>query len=302
MAVLRGTFSRIDGAGVTDLAAYLAYYSALSIFPTVAVLIALVGLAGGSGTAQTLIDAVSAIAPSSMVHALSGPIHGLVRSNSEAGLAAVIAFAGALWAASGYVGGFMRAANAIHGVEETRPIVRRRAVQLGLTLATLALLALMLAAIGLSGPLLHSAAASLGFGPTDEAIFRIARWPLLALAGCAAIAILARYGPNLDPRPWSAVAAGTGLSLAIWILGSLGFALYVATLGSYQATYAGLAGAIVFLIWLWLSNLALLVGVSLNAELALRQLEPKPEDEGEPATEPAQTDRRLHDRTPSHVG
>jgi membrane protein len=285
-ALLRDTFSRLDRAGATDLAAFLAYYSALSIFPTIVVLVALLGLAGNQGTAHTLIHAVSSIAPQSAMHALSGPIQGLVSSNGEASVAAAIGFAVALWAASGYVGGFVRAANAIHGVEETRPIVKRRALLLGLTLSCVALLALMLVAIGLSGPLLDSAARSLGLGSTAKRIFDVARWPLLALAGTAAIAILARYGPDLDPRPWSAVVAGTGLSLGLWILASLGFALYVATLGSYEATYASLAGAIVFLIWLWISNLALLAGISLNAELALRRPDARPSTERGPEPEP----------------
>jgi membrane protein len=284
-ALVRGTFSRLDGASVTDLGAFLAYYSALSIFPMIAALVALLGLIGGEGTAQTLIDAVSSIAPQSAVDALRGPIHGLVSSNGQASVAALIAFVAALWAASGYVGGFVRAANAIHGVDESRPLVKLRAVQLGLTLVSLAFLALMLVAIGLSGPVLHSAAGSLGFGSTDETIFEVIRWPLLALAGASVIAVLARYGPDLDPRPWSAVVTGMALSLFIWILASAAFALFVATLGSYQATYATLAGAIVFLIWLWISNVALLAGVALNAELAAREAE-HPTLEAETAPQP----------------
>src|SRR5919204_2362978 len=292
-ALPRDVFSRLDRAGVTDLAGFLAYYSALSIFPTIAALVALLGLVGNQGTARTLIDAVASIGPQSAVQALSGPIHGLFKSNGEASVAAAIAFLAALWAASGYVGGFVRAANAIHGVEEGGPIVRRRAILLGLTLGCVGLLALMLLAIGLSGPLLDSAARSLGLGSTAKTVFEIARWPLLAAAGTAAIAILARYGPDLDPRPWGAVVAGTALSLAIWILASLAFALYVATLGSYQATYASLAGAIVFLIWLWISNLALLAGIALNAELALRRPDQRPATSRGPRPEPLRQGRPL---------
>jgi membrane protein len=269
--LLRATVGRANDAGFTDLAAYLAYYSALSIFPTIAVLLALLGLLGDQGTARTLIHAFEQIAPASAVHALRGPIHGLVSSHGQAGVAAVIAFAAALWASSGYVGGFIRAANAIHGVPEKRPRVALRGVQLGLTLTSIALVAVMLVALALSGPVLDSVAKWLGLGSTATTVFNVVRWPLLALAGAAAIAILARYGPDLDPRPWSAVIGGTLLSLCLWVLASALFALYVATLGSYEATYASLAGAIVFLVWLWISNVALLVGVALNTELALRR-------------------------------
>ena len=267
----RSVYELADGASITDLAGFLAYYSALSIFPTIAVLVALLGLLGDQGTARTLIHTASSVGPSSAVDALRGPIHGLVRSNGEAGVAALVAFAASLWASSSYVGAFMRAANALHGVRENRPMVRLRAVRLGLTLTSVAILAFMLLALGLSGPILGSVSKSLGLGSTGATVFNVVRWPLLALGAAAAIAILARYGPDLDPRPWSAVLAGTGLSVAVWILVSAAFALYVATLGSYQATYASLAGAIVFLVWLWVSNVALLAGVALNAELAARQ-------------------------------
>lgn len=269
--LIRSTVGRANGAGFTDLAAYLAYYSALSIFPTIAVLVALLGLFGDQGTARTLIHAFESIAPASAVRALRGPIHGLVSSHGQAGVAALIAFAAALWASSAYVGGFIRAANAIHGVAEERATARLRAVQLGLTLSSVGIVAVMLIALALSGPVLDSTARSLGLGSTAATVFNVVRWPLLAVAGATAIAILARYGPDLDPRPWSAVIGGTALSLGVWILVSAAFALYVATLGSYEATYASLAGAIVFLVWLWISNIALLVGVALNAELALRR-------------------------------
>jgi membrane protein len=284
--VARATFSRANRAGITDLAGFLAYYSALSIFPTIAVLVALLGLLGSGGTAQTLIDAISSLGPGTAVDALRGPIHGLVSSNGQAGVAAVVAFVIALWAGSGYVGGFIRAANAMHGVDERRPLVKLRVIQLGLTMMCVAIMALMLVAIGLSGPLLDSVAGSIGLSSTAKTVFEIARWPLLAVAGATAIAMLARHGPDLDPRPWRAVVAGTAFSLVAWLLVSGAFALYVATLGSYQATYASLAGAIVFLIWLWISNIALLAGIALNAELALRNPADREAGARGPAAEP----------------
>ena len=283
----RSTFERANGAGFADLAASLAYYSALSIFPTIAALVALLGLFGSEGTAQTLLHAATQVGPSSTADALRPAINGLVRSHGEAGVAAVIAFAAALWASSGYVGGFIRAANTIHGVKERRSTVKVRALQVGLALASVAILALMMVVVGLSGPLLDSAASSLGIGSTGRTVFEIVRWPFLALAGATAIAILSRHGPDLDPRPWRAVIAGTAFALLVWLLASGAFALYVATFASYEATYATLAGAIVFLIWLWISNLALLAGVALNAELALRIPDERPSDTRGPAAGPA---------------
>ncbi len=266
--VAKRAAGRALDAGITELAAALAYYGALSILPMVAALVAMLGLFGNEGTSHVLLDAIDSIGPKSAVHTLKGPIDGLVKANGTAGVAALIGFAGALWAASGYVGGFMSAANRIHGVEETRSQVRRRAVQLSLTLTSLGIMTLMLVAVALSGPILDSASRSLGLGSTGASVFATARWPLLGLAGAIAIALLARHAPALDPRPWGAIVAGTALSTVLWLIASGAFALYVATLGSYQATYATLAGPIVFLVWLWISNISLLAGIALNATLA----------------------------------
>jgi membrane protein len=267
---VRAAFRIFMNAQVTDLAAALAYYAVLCIFPTIALLVSLLGLIGSSGTAQTLLDGVGAIGPESAVKTLRGPIENLVNSNGAAGITALIAFLLALWAASGYVGGFIRGANRILGVEETRSTVALRAVQVRLTLIAIGMIAGILAALALSGPLLDGAASSLGVGETAKTVFAIARWPLIALTAAAAIAILSREGPNVDnpPLPWRSVLPGTALSLLIWLAGSSLFALYVATLGSYGSTYAGLAGPVVLLVWLWLSNVALLVGVAMQAAIA----------------------------------
>lgn len=255
-------------AGIADAAASLAYYSLLCIFPIAALLVSLLGLIGSAGTAQTLLDAVGAVGPQSAVRTLRGPVQDLVNSNGAAGLAAFFSFGAALWAASGYVGGFIRAANRIHGVEESRSSLALRVRQLRLTLVGVGLIAGMLAAIALSGPLLDGAARSLGLGDTAKSVFSVARWPLLALAAATAIAIMARYGPDAGWLGWRDVLPGTALSLLAWLVASALFALYVATLGSYGATYASLAGPVVLLVWLWLSNVALLIGVALNAALA----------------------------------
>jgi membrane protein len=267
---VRTAFRIVMNAQVTDLAASLAYYAVLCIFPTMTMLVALLGLIGSGGTAQTLLDGVGAIGPKSAVQTLSGPINNLVKSNGAAGVAALISFALALWAASGYVGGFIRGANRILGVEETRSTVGLRAVQLRLTLIAVLMIAAVLAALALSGPILDGAASSLGVGDTAKTLFEIARWPAIALAAGAVIAIMSRHGPNVDhpPVPWRDVLPGTAIGLFLWLAASGLFGIYVATLGSYSATYAGLAGPVVLLIWLWLSNLALLVGVAMQAALA----------------------------------
>lgn len=263
-------------AQITDAAAALAYYSVLCIFPTVALLVSLLGLIGNAATAQTLLDGVGAIGPPSAVQTLRGPIQNLVDSNGAAGVAALIAFAIALWAASAYVGGFIRAANRIHGVAESRSPVALRLLQLRLTLLGIGLIAGMLAALALSGPLLDDAARSLGLGDTAKTIFSVARWPLLGLAGATAIAVMARSGPNIDSLPWRDVLSGTAFSVLAWLAASGLFALYVATLGSYGSTYASLAGPIVLLVWLWLSNLALLAGVAIDAATARSRAETRP--------------------------
>lgn len=252
---------------LSDGAAALTYYAVLSIFPGLIVLVSLLGVLGDAGTVDGVLSVVDALGSQSAVDAVREPITDVVESSGAAGLALVLGIAGALWSASGYVGAFTRASNGIYGVEEERPFWKLRPLQLLITVAMVVILALVLVALFLTGPLAEAIGDEIGAGDAAQTAFAIARWPALVLMAVCLIALLYRYAPNIPRERVRAVLAGAALATLLWLVASAGFSLYVANFGSYANTYGSIAGVIVFLIWLWISNLAILLGAQFAAEL-----------------------------------
>jgi len=256
-----------------DWAAALTYYSVLSIFPGVVVVTALVGLLGKSAT-EPMIENIQAIAPSGARDTVVNVIQELQGSASFAGPVAIIGLLGALWAASGYVGGFIRASNAIYDVKEGRPVWKTLPLRVVLTLAMVVLLAATLLGVALTGQLADRVGNSLGMGSTGVFVWNIAKWPVLAVLVVLAIALLYWAAPNVRQFGFRWLTPGSALTIVVWVLASLGFAFYVANFASYNKVYGSLAAVIVFLIWLWISNIAVLLGAEFDAELARgRQIE-----------------------------
>jgi membrane protein len=253
--------------GLTDWAAILTYYSVLSIFPGLIALVGILGLFGGEGTINTLLDIVGRIGPDSAQDTFRSPIEAVIRDNGGAGIALLIGMVVALWTASGYVGAFIRASNVIYEVDEGRPFWKLRPLQIAITLGMILLLALLLFAVVLTGPLAQAVADPIGIGNTAVMIWSIAKWPFLLVMAMAILAVLYYASPNAHPTGFRWVTPGSVVAVLIWVFASAGFALYVANFGSYAKVYGTLAGVIVFLIWLWISNVAVLLGAELNAEL-----------------------------------
>jgi membrane protein len=181
----------------------------------------------------------------------------------------VVALAGlaaALWSASGYVAGFMRASNVIYDVPEGRPIWKTLPIRVVVTLVTLVLLAAAAIAVVVSGPLARKAGDLLGLGSAAVTAWNIAKWPVLLLVAAFLISLLYWASPNAK-HGFRWVTPGGLLAIALWLVASMGFALYVANFASYNKTYGSLAGVIIFLVWLWITNIAILLGAELNAEL-----------------------------------
>jgi membrane protein len=252
---------------LTDRAATLTYYSVLSIFPGLISLVAILGLLGGQGTIDAMIDIVGQIGPASAEDTFRGPIENVVNNKSGAGLALLLGVAVALWTASGYVGAFIRASNAIYEVDEGRPFWKLRPLQLVITFAMVVLLAVLLLAVVLTGPLAEAVAEPIGIGDSAVLIWSLVKWPFLLVAAMAILAILYYTSPNARLTGFRWVTPGSVLAVLIWVFASAAFALFVANFGSYDATYGSLAGVIVFLVWVWISNVAVLLGAELNAEL-----------------------------------
>jgi membrane protein len=266
-ATLKRTFTEFSEDNLTDWAAALTYYGVLAMFPALIAMVSIVGLVGDpAATTKALTDIVASIGPASAADTLAGPIRSISSSSSTAGLGLIVGLAAALWSASGYVGAFMRACAIIFETPEGRPIWKLRPLQILVTLVMIILAAVVALSVVLTGPIVEAVAKPLGLGSTAVTAWDYAKWPVLALIVLLMIAILYYTAPNVRMRGFKWVSAGALFALVIWILASVAFAFYVANFGSYNKTYGTLAGVIVFLVWLWITNVAILLGAELNAE------------------------------------
>jgi membrane protein len=265
--VLRRTATEFSEDNLTDWAAALTYYGLLALFPALIALVSIVGLfADPQETSQTITEIVTQIGPSSGAETFSGPIQSITSNQSAAGIMLVVGLVVALWSASGYVGAFMRASNIIYETPEGRPIWKLRPLQMLITLVIVVLVAILALSLVLTGPIVDAVAGPLGISDTATTIWDIAKWPVMLAIVITIIAVLHYTTPNVKLRGFKWVTPGSILAVVAWLIASAGFALYVANFGSYDKTYGTLGGVVVMLIWLWITNLALLFGHQLNAE------------------------------------
>ncbi|MBT2274219.1 YhjD/YihY/BrkB family envelope integrity protein [Rhodococcus qingshengii] len=251
----------------TDLAAALTYYAVLSLFPALLALVSLLGVVGqGRSSVDTVMELVAAVGPDSAVDTMRGTVEQLVEAPT-AGFALIVGLAGALWSASGYVGAFGRAMNRMYEVDEGRPVWKLRPLQLAVTLAGLLLVAAVILMLVVSGPVAKALGDQLGIGAGAVTTWNIAKWPVILVCVTLAVAVLYYVTPNVKQPKFRWISVGAALAIAVWIVASVGFAFYVSHFGSYNKTYGSLAGAVIFLLWLWITNLALLFGAEVDAEL-----------------------------------
>jgi membrane protein len=250
-----------------DIAAALTYYSVLALFPAALALTALLGLVGQGTTATSrVLDIIERLGGTSIVDSVRPTVEQLAASQG-AGVTMVLALVGALWAASAYVDAFARAMNRIYGIDEGRPLWKRRPIMLLLTVALILLTAVALATLVLTGPVAEAVGDVVGVGSTAVLVWQIVKWPLLLVVLVLIVGLLYYATPNVRQPGFRWVSIGACLALVAWALLSVGFAFYVSNFSSYDRVYGALAGVIVFLLWLWLTNIALLLGAELNSEL-----------------------------------
>jgi membrane protein len=287
--VLKRTGAEFKDDGLTDWAAALTYYGILSLFPGLLVLVSILGLVGASAT-QPLIDNLGSVAPGPAKDIATTTLQGLQENRGASGVAAIIGVLVALWSASNYVGAFMRASNAIYEVGEGRPFWKVRPLQIGVTIVMVLLLALCAVAVVVTGPLAQTVGNVVGLGDTAVTVWNIAKWPVIAIVFMVMLALLYYAAPNVKHPRFDWVSPGAITAVVLWLLASLAFAFYVANFGSYNKTYGTLGGVIVFLTWLWISNIAVLLGAELNAESERgRQIERGMDPDREPFLPPRDT-------------
>jgi membrane protein len=264
---LKRTALEFQEDNLTDWAATLTYYGLLALFPALIVLVSIVGLVGNpESTTNTLTDIVTKIGPDSAATTFAGPIRQVTESRSTAGFALVASTLVALWSASSYLGAFIRASNVIYETREGRPFWKLRPLQLLLTLVVVLLLAVMALGVVLTGPIVSDVAEPIGVSDTAVSIWNYAKWLLIALLFVLMIGLIYYASPNVRQRGFKWITPGGVVALVVWLLASAGFGLYVSQFGSYNKVYGSLAGVVIILIWMWLTNLAILFGHELNAE------------------------------------
>ena len=265
--VVRRTLTEFMDDQCTDLAAALTYYSVLALFPALIAILSLVGLVGrGPETVSTLLDILRDLGASGVASTLEPTLNELSR-NQRAGWGLVLGLAFSLWSASGYVGAFGRGMNRIYEIEEGRPFWMLRPVMLLITVVTVVLSAIVALGLALTGPAAAAVGDALGVGDTALTVWNIAKWPVLLGVVVLIVALLYYATPNVRQPRFRWVSVGAVVAIIVWVLASAGFGFYVANFSSYDKTYGSLAGVIVFLLWLWITNLALLFGAELDAEM-----------------------------------
>src|ERR671927_43314 len=267
LSTVKRTFTEFSEDNMSDWAAALTYYGLLSLFPALIALVSILGLFGDPATTtKTITDIVTKLGPSSAAQTFAGPVKSITAHKSAAAILFIVGLGAALWSASGYVGAFMRAANVIYETPEGRPFWKLRPLQILVTLAMILMLAAVALAIVLTGPIVGAVAGPLGVGSTAQTVWSIAKWPVMLLVVMLMFAVLYHAAPNVKLPGFKWVTPGAIVAIVLWIVASALFAFYVANFGSYDKTYGTLGGLVVLLMWLWISNCAILLGMELNSE------------------------------------
>ncbi|MER5599384.1 YihY/virulence factor BrkB family protein [Streptomyces sp. NPDC002265] len=267
VAVLKGTLKEFKRDELADRAAALTYYSILALFPALLALVSLLGVVGQSAT-RAVLDNIQKLAPGAAQDILRGAVQQMQGRGGLGSLMAVVGLVLAVWSASGYVAAFIRSANAVYDVPEGRPVWKVLPVRVGVTVVLMVMAVISALIVVFTGSIARQAGTALGAGDTGLTVWSYAKWPVLVLLVTVMIAVLYWATPNARVRGFRWITPGSFLALLIWMAASAGFALYVANFGSYNKTYGTLAGVIIFLVWLWITNLAILLGLEFDAELA----------------------------------
>ncbi len=266
--IAKRSFDHFRAKGVTNLAAALTFRSVLSLFPGLLALVALLGVFGQyPKTYDAILAIAQRVAPASVVQSISGPVQGVITNKGGAAALLGLGLAVTVWAASGYVGAFSWTMNTLWEAERGRSWYRQWPFNVAVTLVLLVLGGIVLVGLVLTGGLASSVGNQLGIGSDAIHVWQVVRWPVMAVIVVNVVAALYYVTPNIRPPSLRWITPGAMLSLVAWIALSAGFAAYVANFGSYNKTYGTLGAVVTFLIWLWLTNIAILVGAQVDAEI-----------------------------------
>jgi membrane protein len=265
--VLKKTLREFTSDQCTDLAAALTYYAVLALFPALLAIVSVLGLFGqAQQTTDTVLQLLTQLGGGSVAETLREPIREVTMSPA-AGITFVVGVLGALWSASGYVGAFGRAMNRVYEIDEGRPIWKLRPTNLAITAVTVVLVVVAGLILVLSGDVAQAVGDVIGLGSTAVFVWGIVKWPVLLVIIVVVVAVLFYFSPNVKQPKFRWISMGSLLAIAIWMIASVGFGFYVSNFSNYNKTYGSLGAVIVFLLWLWITNNALLFGAEFDAEI-----------------------------------
>ncbi|MGI8947358.1 MAG: YihY/virulence factor BrkB family protein [Ornithinimicrobium sp.] len=265
---LKRGFAEFLEDGGPDIAATLTYYAVLSLFPAIIALTSLLGVFGqGSDTTRALLDVLGELGVSGDSLTTIGDYIDNLQDVDGASLGLILGLAGALFAASNYVNAFSRAMNKVYGVQEGRPIWKLRPWMVLITLIVLVLVMLVAFSLVFTGGIVEAVGNVVGLGSTAVTVWGIAKWPVMFLVVVGIVGLLYRGTPNVKYPKLRLFSTGALMAIVVWGIATAGFGFYVSQSKSYDATYGALAGVIVLLVWLWITNIVLILGAEIDSEL-----------------------------------
>jgi membrane protein len=269
LGAVRGAVLAFHRQGRGHDAAALTYYAVLSIVPSIVALVAVIGLFGQDPqTTDAVLELIGRVGPEAATQTFRGTVEGIIRNKDGAGTLLVLGVLGGVWSATGWLNAFFGIANAAHGTTERRGSVRRKVLQIATTLGLGLALAVLVVLVVVTGPIARDAADGLGAGDGALRVWSICKWPVAAGLAVTLLSVLFKIAPDVKGRTWRSSVIGAVLAVVAWAAASAGFGIYVASFGSYNATYGALGAIVVFLVWLWFTNAALILGTSVDAQLS----------------------------------
>jgi membrane protein len=266
VAMFRRAFKRFTGDHMTSIAAALAYYAFLAIPSVLLVAVGVFSLVAGPSAITTVIDKLNGVMPDQATSLLKGSLTTMTQHHGTG--IAVLGIGGllAVWSLTGAMQNVMWATNVAYGRDEGRGFVRRRITAAAMVVFGLVGFALLFGVLVLGPHLSHWIGDAVGQKTAVGYAWWIAEWPLLLVGLLVAFAGIMRLGPNVKHPKWQFLTIGAFVAILVWLIASGAFAFYVSKFGSYNKTWGSLSAVVVMLTWLWLSSVALLFGVEVNAE------------------------------------
>nr|WP_246205820.1 YihY/virulence factor BrkB family protein [Microvirga arsenatis] len=262
--VLWRTYEEFRDDRLMSVAAGVTYYALLAIFPAIAALVSIYGLFADPATIQNHLSALSGVLPGGAVEIVGEQVKRIAsQGGGTLGLSFIIGLAISLWSANAGMKAVFDALNIVYDEDEKRSFIQLNLQSLAFTLAAIAFVLVALAGIVVLPILLNI----MGLGSGVEWLLSLARWPILLSVVVAGLAVLYRYGPSRDKAEWKWVTPGGVVAAVLWLVGSMLFSWYVSNFGSYNETYGSLGAVIGFMTWIWISNIIVLLGAELNAEM-----------------------------------